>query len=245
MVPNRDQVLESAKQLRRDGQSHRQIAKVLKIGLGTAVIFTRDIKISWAQHVALKRNGGFFQYTHEQRSVWSSKGGRNWQSHIKYSKADLIKKIQDFYKSNNRIPVKREFYANWRAFHRVFGSWNQAIIASGFTPNEIIFSKKFISKDGHICDSYSEKIIDDWLHSKNIPHLLHIPYPGQKLFKCDFLIHGKYWVEFLGLKGYRSYDRLYIKKLVVAKMANIKIIELNATDLFPKFKIHEKLSHLV
>jgi hypothetical protein len=51
----------------------------------------------------------------------------------------------------------------YREYQQRFGSWNNAIRLAGFEPNSVIFSKKFLAKDGHVCDSYAEKIIDDWL----------------------------------------------------------------------------------
>jgi hypothetical protein len=38
--------------------------------------------------------------------------------------------------------------------------------------------KKYIAKDGHKCDSFAEKIIDDWLYSNNVEHQRNIPYPN-------------------------------------------------------------------
>ena len=82
------------------------------------------------------------------------------------SKEELYKQIKEFYKKNKRIPLKREF-PHYDAIRARFGTWNKAIEAAGFEPNPVMFSKKFIAKDGHICDSFSEKIIDDWLYSNN------------------------------------------------------------------------------
>ncbi|GAI04393.1 unnamed protein product, partial [marine sediment metagenome] len=84
-----------------------------------------------------------------------------------YSKKHLITKIRKFYFKNGRIPLKREFNM-YREYQQRFGSWNNAIKLAGFKPNQVIFSKKFIAKDGHICDSYAEQIIDDWLFKYKI-----------------------------------------------------------------------------
>lgn len=246
MIVNRDEIIKRARELRVKGHSHRQIAKDLNISLGTAVIFTKDIKITWRQHVALMKNTGIFRHAHEDRSKWSARGSANWLSHIKYSRETLLKMIIDFYNQNQRIPTKREFYSHWQAYRRVFGNWNGAIIEAGYMPNSERFTRKVIANDGHVCDSLAEKIIDDWLHRRKISHICHIYYPGQNKFRTDFFVKNKYWVEFLGLHNQlESYDRVYQKKLEVARKNGIKIIELYPQDLFPRNKLSEKLDFLL
>lgn len=66
----------------------------------------------------------------------------------KYTKEDCIIAIQDFYKENNRIPTQNEFkktskYPHCDTVRRLFNSWNNAIIASGFEVNKKIgYTKK-------------------------------------------------------------------------------------------------------
>lgn len=94
-----------------------------------------------------------------------------------------------------------------RRAQAIFGTWNKTIEAAGFKSNPVKFSKKFITKDGHICDSFAEKIIDDWLYSKNIKHQRNVPYPNSP-YTADFLIKGKF-IEFFGLSGeLKEYDRI-------------------------------------
>jgi len=245
VIKNRDQIIQSAKELRINGLSHRQIASKLHIGLGTALMFTKDIKITWEQHLALKKNGGFFKHTHEERSKWTSRGSNNWFSHIKHSKDSLLQKISIFYTQNARIPTKREFDSLWQAYHRVFGSWNQAILAAGLSPNPQRFTHKFAANDGHVCDSLAEKIIDDWFSSRHISHDIHVYYPGQKKYSADFFVYGK-WIEFLGLKGQLvAYDLNYEQKQKVAHTLGIDILEILPEDIFPQSRLSEKLGFLV
>lgn len=232
MIENRSVTIQKAQQFRRDGLSHRQIAKQLKIGLGTAVVFTQNISLTREQHKKLVLNTGIFRHTHAERSKWTSRGSNNWLSRIRYDEENLMGKIHHFYQNHNRIPTKREFYNNWQAFRRIFGSWNKAIVAAGYIPNSERFSKKFTAKDGHVCDSLSEKIIDDWFTARRIEHTVHEYYPGQKRFKVDFLVKDKYWVEFLGLKGQlKSYDKLFVVKKQLAKKLGINILEIYPEDL--------------
>lgn len=122
MIKNRDNVINEAKNLRRSGCSHRGIARKLHIGLGTAVSFTKDVRLSWEQHITLMKKTGIFKHSKQERAKWSIKGSKNWLARIRYTKEKLIDLIQHFYELNNRIPTKREFNAHWQSFRRIFGT---------------------------------------------------------------------------------------------------------------------------
>ncbi len=161
------------------------------------------------------------------------------------SRSQIISEIQEFFKINDRIPHKHEF-SHATIARRNFSSWNKAIIKAGYKPNDEKFTHKYTARDGHICDSLAEKIIDDWMFKRNISHQRSVYYPNQKRFKTDFLVENKYWIEFLGLKGVlKRYDNLYKQKLEVAKINKIKIIELNPKDLFPVNRLNQKLEFLM
>jgi len=145
---------------------------------------------------------------------------------------EILNEIKIFYKIHHRIPVKKEKPGlAWRA-HFTFGSWNKAIEAAGFESNPVIFSKKFIAKDGHRCDSFAEKIIDDWLYSNNVEHQRNIPYPNSS-YTADFLIKRRF-VEFLGLNGeLKEYDKNTKLKEKLAEKHKLKLIKIFPKDLFP------------
>lgn len=146
-------------------------------------------------------------------------------------KEEISKQIKEFYKRNKRIPLKREF-PHYDAVRARFGTWNKAIKAVGFEPNPVKFAKRQTAKDGHVCDSFAEKIIDDWLYSKNIKHQRNTIYPNSS-YTVDFLINGKF-VEFLGLSGeLKEYDKNTKLKERLAKKYNIKLIKIYPKDLFP------------
>lgn len=153
-------------------------------------------------------------------------------------KKTLIKRFNNFYKLNGRIPFKREMYGMYGAARKLFGSWNNAILAAGLKPNPVLFSEKHIAKDGHLCDSLSEKLIDDWLFKNNIKHKRNFPYPNSK-FTADFEINGNF-LEFFGLNGeIKKYDKNIKLKEKIAKKNNINLIKIYPKDLFPKFKLSE------
>jgi len=245
-IPVRKQ--KEARRLRKDGFSHRQIAKKLNIGQGTAVKYSLGVQLSEEQSSKLKwrSNQYLVAYRENNYSQWLKgcrRGGIISSSKIKYSKEELIDSINDFVAKEGRIPLKREF-PHYRAVRRVFGTWNKAIKAAGLIPNPVLFAKKFIANDGHKCDSLSEKIVDDWLSYRGVEHQINVPYPGKGRFTSDFMV-GDYWIEFFGLSGeLRRYDELKKKKLKIAKAYCLKIIALYPKDLFPVNKLEDELAVL-
>ncbi len=145
----------------------------------------------------------------------------------------ILNKIRTFYKIEGRIPTKKEKPGLAKGAQAIFGTWNKAIKAAGFKPNPVMFSKKFIAKDGHICDSFAEKIIDDWLYVRKIKHERRTHYPEDKSLTVDFIV-GNNWIEFFGLKGQiKKYDKLIKKKQALAKKYKLALIEIYPKDLFP------------
>lgn len=156
----------------------------------------------------------------------------------------IIDKIKEFYKINERIPFKQEMWGIYNSVRRIFGTWNNAIIAAGFKPNPVKFANKYIAKDGHKCDSMAEKIIDDWLFAKKIKHEIKVPYHYQHM-TSDFKINDTY-VEFFGLLGQNEkYDRLAKEKETYCREKNLKVIKIYPNDLFPKNTLNQIFAKLI
>lgn len=159
-------------------------------------------------------------------------------------KKEVLTKIKNFERTNGRIPVKQEMYDIYKKARKVYGTWNKAITAAGFQPNPVMFSKKYVSRDGHMCDSLAEKILDEWLYSKEIPHERSVHYPEETRMTCDFQV-GKYFIEFFGLDGkHKEYSRLANRKRILAKKYNLNLIEVLPKDIFPKNHLDQKLAFL-
>lgn len=157
------------------------------------------------------------------------------------TKEEIVGFIVNFYKQNERIPYKCEYNHAHAARFR-FGTWSNAIKAAGFTPNPVMFARKYVANDGDRCDSLAEKIIDDYLYARKIEHVRNFPYPEHTKFTVDFKI-GKFWIEFFGLSGQlKKYDQLMRQKLEIVKKYKLKLIRLYANDLFPVNKLSEKLN---
>lgn len=150
-------------------------------------------------------------------------------------KDEILSGIATFHKQFGRIPLKREF-EHYSAARDRFGTWNSAIMAAGFDPNPVRFAHRHIANDGHQCDSFTEKIIDDWLFAKNISHQRRLVYPGSKLLTVDFVVGNK-WIEFFGLAGeLDEYDKLIKRKRKLCQKNRITLLELYPKDLFPAKK---------
>jgi len=228
------------KKYRKIGASHRDIAKKLQISLGSAFKYTKGIRLSKKQHLALKLRN-LPRITFHQRRLGGLHSPCKFQP--KYTKEDLTNFIRKFYKERGRIPTKREVSSH-KPYVRLFNSWNNAIKRAGFEPNPVMFAKKYIANDGHKCDSLAEKIIDDWLYARRIEHKIHVPYPGNNSLTADFVVENN-WIEFFGLDGELvTYDLLKKKKLRIAKRLNLSLTAIYPRDLFPKCRLDKILNHL-
>ncbi|MDP3052855.1 MAG: hypothetical protein Q8N22_02800 [bacterium] len=224
-------VKEKTVALRQEGKTHREIVKELGISLGSADLWTKGIALSREQKIAIQRRRNKHIFTPKERKLISERL-RPFQYQLQYRNEDLIDKIRKFYAENGRIPLKREFNS-LRIFRERFGSWNNAIKLAGFEPNQVIFSKKFIAKDGHICDSFAEKIVDDWLSYYRIKHERNFPYENTKM-TADFKT-GNFLIEYFGLAGeIKVYDQLIKKKRILARDRKMSLIEIYPKNLFSK-----------
>ena len=213
--------------LRRKGLSHRDISQHQKLILRS-----------------YKKSIGKFSLDEKRRI--SSKGGiQTHKNYIPtYSKKKLIDLIQKFVQITERIPTKREFVKYYVPVLKVFKTWNNAIKVAGFSPNPVLFAKKYIARDGHKCDSLAEKIIDDWLYARKISHLKNVRYINSR-YTADFVVDNTY-IEFFGLQGQlKSYDALMKKKLKLINDNNFTLISLYHEDIFPTVKLKEKLKSVL
>jgi len=121
------------------------------------------------------------------------------------------------------------------ASKRHFGTWNKAVKKAGLCPNEEwLVKRKIPSKDGHVCDSASEVIIDNWLYARGIEHGRRKRYPKSRC-NCDFYLpeYGA-WVEYFGLiDEHRNYNKSIRKKRQLAKKHKLNLIEIYPDDIYP------------
>ena len=241
-----------AMRLRRLGSTHREIAAQLGVATSSAHAWTRGIQLTQKQRGQIHERW-YRQYRSKYDAYKKGLGdefflriSKNLGPHQfkqVYSSGDLLRKIRKFHTEHGRIPLKREFN-DLRIYRIYFGSWNNAIIAAGFSPNPVLFAKKFVADDGHHCDSFSEKIIDDWLFRHNISHARHWKY-GRTRMTADFFVGDNTIVEFFGLAGVnRTYDRIISRKRAFISRNCLRLIELRPGDIFPIAKLDDVLARL-
>ena len=161
------------------------------------------------------------------------------------SKDDLINTILEFSKNNNgRTPQKRDMERKVEgAAKKFFGTWNKAVKECGLKPNPSKYQKTRLKcKDGHMADSISEMIVDNWLFDYDIKHERSKKYPCSNC-DCDFyLIDRDCWVEYFGLKGQSDeYDFTVGLKTELVKKHGLKFIEILPSDLYPEIKLEKML----
>lgn len=93
-----------------------------------------------------------------------------------------------------------------------------------------------LAQDGHLCFSFAEKRIDDWLTEHRVRHTKEPHYPrhpihnpnGQR--RADWLV-GEFYLELFGLTGDPEYDRRVKQKRLLAQAVGLKTIELTYDDM--------------
>lgn len=157
-----------------------------------------------------------------------------------FSKEKILSVIKDFVERQGRIPTQVEFsrkkgWLNPSTVVDYFGSWNKAIEEAGFSSNSASMGCVCFAKDDHMCRSYSELLIDDWLADKGIKHEKEVRYPGSRLV-ADWKV-GNTFIEYLGIDMQRdnAISRNYIqtleRKRKICSALGVKLLELRPIDL--------------
>ena len=113
------------------------------------------------------------------------------------------------------------------------------MMALGLKPNTQWLSKKRLPcKDGHVADSLSERIVDDWFHDQGVKHERSKPYPEGNC-TCDFYLPDyDIWVEYFGLwHEHPQYDKAVLKKYRLAAEHGIKLFGISPSMLYPEIKL--------
>lgn len=134
---------------------------------------------------------------------------------------------------------------SYKLIRERFGSWLKALIAAELLidgTRETSRGIQTFAKDGHLCLSLGEKTIDDYLYSRNIPHLREIYYPGTR-YRTDFVVDNIF-IEYFGLAGNKDYDIKSQEKRKICNQHNILLIELYPKDLITIEKLEKKLEPL-
>jgi hypothetical protein len=168
----------------------------------------------------------------------------------RYKPEELLKIIKNTVKKLKRVPARREILKGVNeACRKSFGSWNNAVLAAGFTPNRSHNNRMYKrvntrALDGHLCDSVSELLIDNWLYKNKILHERDAHYPNTN-HKADWkiFIEGKeFFVEYFGLANDSPrYDRCIKEKKKICNKNKISLIAIYPKDLYPKTFLEDNL----
>jgi len=161
---------------------------------------------------------------------------------VRRTPEDLIKVIRESAKRLKRVPSKREMGSIDDCCRKVFGSWNNAVLASGLVPNRSHAARMYkrinaVATDGHLCDSISELLIDNWLTKNEIKHERSALYPDTN-HRADWGIlvgKRKILVEYFGLANDSPrYDRVIQEKIKLCAKNKIALISIYPKNIYPK-----------
>lgn len=164
-----------------------------------------------------------------------------------YEKDFLVKEIERFIAEHKHIPSTNEFrfsegYPGVKAYKRLFGSFNNALVELGYTPVCVAKKNKYscnvVADDGHICDSTEEGLVDNFLFKKNICHSIQPLYPRhEKLnpngyIRADFyLTKTNTFVEYAGLINRKFYAEKLEAKKQLATVLDINLLVVYPSEL--------------
>ena len=153
---------------------------------------------------------------------------------------ELIKIIKETAKKLKRVPARRELEKIVKPCIKIFGSWNNAVLAAGFIPNRSHDNRMYKrasakALDGHLCDSVSELLIDNWFIKNKIKHERNISYPDTN-HRADWAIFiegHRIFIEYFGLANDSPrYDRAIKVKEILCKKQNISLMAIYPQDLY-------------
>ena len=116
--------------------------------------------------------------------------------------------------NNGNLKILRN-KVNFELIKKEFGYTNTAKIAAGFEATTMNMRKKWKAHDGHMCDSESEMILDNWLFKNNFHHEIHKSYPNSKMVS-DFYVNNIY-IEYAGLTKNWKHSKKYNQKITKIK----------------------------
>jgi len=129
-----EEIKERARTLRKDGLTHREIAKELGTSWSIVFLWTKEIILTSEQKKAIHQRWykKYLRKLPHFREKLQELARVNLVRYQKrgFSREELLQKIREFYSRYGRIPLKREFNL-YETYQRKFGSWNNAIRTAG------------------------------------------------------------------------------------------------------------------
>jgi len=165
------------------------------------------------------------------------------QGVIRYTKELCIKSIQKFYKEFGKIPHKHEFQYNTKypdesTVRRLFGTWNNAIEAAGYTPQySETYGKRTKALDGHLYRSQLEaRFVNKFLFNK-VEYIIEPKYPeGYNKYYDWYLPELDIYIELDG--GCRPPEVMKLK-IQINKHLSRDLLVVESTDIIKYNNIEE------
>ena len=120
-----------------------------------------------------------------------------------------------------------------------FGSWLKSLELAGVLEEgyrKTARGIQVIAKDGHICLSLGEKVVDDWLSVRGVLHEKEPKYPfhadinPKRLLRADWKVQNTL-IEYAGLMEDYEYSLKMKKKKSLADALNLNVVVLTEKDL--------------
>ena len=120
-----------------------------------------------------------------------------------------------------------------------FGNWLTALVKSGLLNDghqRTVRGIQCLASDGHFCLSLGEKVIDDWLTSKDIQHEKEVRYPFDKDYNANWLSRtdwkvGDIYIEYAGLMSDTNYASKMDRKTKLSVSLGFQLIIIKPQDL--------------
>lgn len=203
------------------------------------------------------KRGPGFKFCANSECKRRMKGERKYCSKLcisagkrRYTSKEIIEIIQAEGQRNQRTPTKREMKGIAEVAIGLFGCWNNTLVSAGLTPNRSHSQRMYrrintTALDGHICDSISEAIIDNWFTRKKIAHIRNVLYPDTN-YRADWSIREGIFIEYFGLaQDSPRYDRAVQRKKDICHKERIKLIALYPQDIYPNICLEKKLEKYI
>ena len=152
-----------------------------------------------------------------------------------FSKRELVVGLRKLTEELKRVPIKVDlllcnYLPQQETFKKNFGSYYEALAVSGISGilNRGISNVCF-SKDGHLCNSTEEAIIDDLLFENNIDHEKEVNYPNSR-YIADWKI-GNLYLEYTSIESFKLYSDRLKEKVAFIKENNLNVLFLGKKDL--------------
>ena len=154
---------------------------------------------------------------------------------LSYLQVASMQKFEQAVKMLLEMPSFEEISTECPAGYKyVFGSWIAALDAAEQLEGGVKktrYGYMCIAKDGDLCRSLGEKIIDDYMFAQGIAHTREPIYPGKRKYRADWKV-GDYFIEYWGLQGEADYDQKSEVKREISTQNKIPLIEVTSDQLY-------------